>query len=86
MDDHIVEPNLSSDSINDDDLSEGLASDKDSCVIFLHGNSGNRCSSLTAVKHLVRHRIPVAAFDFSGCGYSDGKYITLGTMLTLLLI
>lgn len=33
---------------------------------------------MNAVRYLTPKGIPVVAFDFSGCGYSDGKYITLG--------
>jgi len=48
------------------------------CVIYLHGNCGNRMSSISAIMNLCKIGIPVATFDFSGCGYSDGKYVTLG--------
>jgi len=51
------------------------------CVVYLHGNSGNRTSCLDAVRHLCLIGIPVVGFDFSGCGYSDGKYVTLGKIL-----
>ena len=48
------------------------------CVIYLHGNSSSRLEALGQIKHLLPLNITVFAFDFSGCGKSEGQYISLG--------
>jgi pimeloyl-ACP methyl ester carboxylesterase len=48
------------------------------CVIMLHGNSSSRMDSLAAVPVLLPMNITVFCFDFSGCGKSEGEYISLG--------
>ncbi len=48
------------------------------CVIYLHCNAGNRLEALPLVKYLAINKISLFCFDFSGCGNSDGEYITLG--------
>ena len=48
------------------------------CVVYLHGNSSSRCEALAEIKHLIPLNITVFAFDFSGCGQSQGEYISLG--------
>ena len=48
------------------------------CVVYLHGNSSSRCEALAEIKHLLPLNITVFAFDFSGCGQSQGDYISLG--------
>ena len=48
------------------------------CVIYLHGNSSSRCEALAEIKYLLPLNITVFAFDFSGCGQSQGEYISLG--------
>ena len=48
------------------------------CVIYLHGNSSSRLEALGQLKHLLPLNITVFAFDFSGCGKSEGDYISLG--------
>ena len=48
------------------------------CVVYLHGNSSSRCEALTEIKYLLPLNITVFAFDFSGCGHSQGEYISLG--------
>ena len=48
------------------------------CVIYLHGNSSSRLEVLGQLKHLLPLNITVFAFDFSGCGKSEGDYISLG--------
>ena len=48
------------------------------CVIYLHGNSSSRCEAYPEVKYLLQKNITVFAFDFCGCGKSEGEYITLG--------
>ena len=48
------------------------------CVIYLHGNSSSRCEAYPEVKYLLQRNITVFAFDFCGCGQSEGEYISLG--------
>ena len=48
------------------------------CVIYLHGNSSSRCEAVSEIKYLLPLNITVFAFDFSGCGKSQGEYISLG--------
>ena len=48
------------------------------CVIYLHGNSSSRCEVVPEIKYLLKIGITVFAFDFSGCGRSEGEYISLG--------
>ena len=48
------------------------------CVIYLHGNSSSRCEVVPEIKYLLKKGITVFAFDFSGCGKSEGEYISLG--------
>ena len=48
------------------------------CVIYLHGNSSSRIEALGQLKHLLPLNITVFSFDFSGCGKSEGDYISLG--------
>ena len=52
---------------------------KTPCVVYLHCNAGNRLEALPIVKYLAINKISLFCFDFSGCGNSDGKYVTLGT-------
>ena len=48
------------------------------CVIYLHGNSSSRCEAYPEVKYLLQRNITIFAFDFCGCGKSEGEYISLG--------
>jgi len=48
------------------------------CVVYLHGNSGNRLSGKAILKPLLERGIRVVSFDFAGTGNSGGEYITLG--------
>ena len=48
------------------------------CVIYLHGNSSSRLEAIGQLKHLLPRNITVFAFDFAGCGKSEGEYISLG--------
>eukprot|EP00667_Euglena_gracilis_P003882 EG_transcript_3896 len=52
--------------------------DKLACVISCHGNAGSRCFSLDMIRHLLPCNLSVFAFDFAGCGLSDGDYVSLG--------
>ena len=48
------------------------------CVVYLHGNSSSRCEVVSEIKYLLPLNITVFAFDFAGCGKSEGEYISLG--------
>ena len=48
------------------------------CIIYLHGNSSSRCEAIPEIKYLLPKNITIFAFDFSGCGLSEGDYISLG--------
>ena len=48
------------------------------CVVYLHGNSSSRCEAVSEIKYLLTMNITFFAFDFSGCGKSEGEYISLG--------
>lgn len=48
------------------------------CVIYLHGNCSSRIEALSNVPILLARNMCVVCFDFSGCGKSEGKYISLG--------
>ena len=48
------------------------------CVIYLHGNSSSRCEVIPEIKYLLPRNITIFSFDFSGCGKSEGDYISLG--------
>lgn len=53
------------------------------CVVYLHGNSSSRCEVVPNLKYLLPLNITVFAFDFTGCGRSEGEYISLGWYETL---
>ena len=59
-------------------ISEAEEDGKLPCVVYLHGNSSSRLESLVEIKYLLPTGITVFSFDFSGCGQSEGEYITLG--------
>lgn len=48
------------------------------CIIYLHCNSGSRIEAKPILSYLLTIGINVFTFDFSGCGNSQGRYITLG--------
>ena len=48
------------------------------CVIYLHGNSSSRAEAVSEIKILLPMNITLFSFDFSGCGQSEGEYISLG--------
>ncbi|KAL4491822.1 hypothetical protein ABPG72_006077 [Tetrahymena utriculariae] len=48
------------------------------CIVFCHGNSGNRCSIFECLDFILQNGFIAVSFDFSGCGNSEGKYISLG--------
>ena len=48
------------------------------CVVYLHGNASSRTEIFPELFYLLSSDITVFAFDFTGCGKSEGEYITLG--------
>jgi len=48
------------------------------CVIYLHANAGCRLEALPLIPRLLPLGISVFAFDFAGCGHSEGEYVSLG--------
>jgi pimeloyl-ACP methyl ester carboxylesterase len=51
---------------------------EDACVLYLHSNSSSRCGALDCLQLAAFYGLGVLAFDFAGCGKSDGRYISLG--------
>ncbi|EAR95469.2 alpha/beta fold hydrolase (macronuclear) [Tetrahymena thermophila SB210] len=59
--------------------SNNLVQSKSVAVVYLHGNAGTRLDSVPAVKHIVsKLGVDLCSFDFSGCGRSEGDFVTLG--------
>ncbi len=48
------------------------------CVVYLHGNSGNKLSGEFLLEPVLTNKMALLTFDFHGCGNSEGKYISLG--------
>jgi pimeloyl-ACP methyl ester carboxylesterase len=48
------------------------------CVVYCHGNAGNKIEGLLGADTLIPAGLDLLSFDFSGCGNSDGKWVTLG--------
>jgi len=48
------------------------------CVVYMHGNSSCRLEVLELLPVLLQMGVTVLAFDFAGCGVSEGDTITLG--------
>lgn len=44
----------------------------------MHGNAGNKLEGLEYAKLLIPIGIDLLTFDFSGCGNSQGEWVTLG--------
>jgi hypothetical protein len=49
-----------------------------SCVVYLHSQSGCRLEGLFLRELCAAENYYLCCFDFSGCGLSDGKYVSLG--------
>ena len=47
-------------------------------VIYAHANSSSRVEGINIKNCLLKRNINVCTFDFEGCGYSEGEYISLG--------
>jgi hypothetical protein len=48
------------------------------CVIYLHGNSGSRVEALVVLPFVIPYNVALCCLDLSGCGLSEGEFITLG--------
>ena len=59
-------------------LWEAKATPSSFCVVYLHGNSSSRFESVQLFKYFSKFDISLCSFDFSGCGLSEGEYISLG--------
>ena len=49
-----------------------------SCVIYLHGNASSQLEGVFLAPIFIPAGVAVLCFDFSGCGLSEGEYISLG--------
>ncbi len=50
---------------------------KTPCIIYCHGNAGNKID-IVEIFDFLRWDFNICSFDFSGAGYSEGEYVTLG--------
>ncbi|KAL4473489.1 hypothetical protein ABPG74_022353 [Tetrahymena malaccensis] len=53
-------------------------SNRFSCIIYCHGNSGCRLDAVPYLDHFIQRGIGLFCFDFYGSGMSEGEYVTLG--------
>ena len=49
-------------------------------ILYLHSSYGSKVEVLELLPSLVEVGLSVFAFDFSGCGNSEGSYVTLGSI------
>lgn len=47
------------------------------CIIYCHGNAGNKIDIIEIFEFLLWD-FNICSFDFSGAGFSEGDYVTLG--------
>lgn len=47
------------------------------CIIYCHGNAGNKIDIIEIFEFL-SWEFNICSFDFSGAGYSEGQFVTLG--------
>ncbi|OMJ71722.1 hypothetical protein SteCoe_29985 [Stentor coeruleus] len=50
----------------------------ETCVIYCHGNSGSRLDSEEVLDLVLKLGMSLFCFDFSGCGLSEGDFVSLG--------
>jgi len=48
------------------------------CIIYMHGNASNKMEGLQMWEKVVSQGFNLCTFDFSGCGKSEGEWVTLG--------
>lgn len=52
---------------------------KDVVIVYLHGNAGTRLDAVPAVRGIgLELGVDLCSFDFSGCGKSEGDFVSLG--------
>ena len=44
----------------------------------MHGNAGNQLEGLKYADAILQNGLSLCVFDFSGCGNSEGEFVTLG--------
>mmetsp|Transcript_66257 Transcript_66257/g.91726 ORF Transcript_66257/g.91726 Transcript_66257/m.91726 type:complete len:90 (-) Transcript_66257:455-724(-) len=44
----------------------------------MHGNAGNKAEGAAYAKTILNAKMDLFCFDFSGCGNSQGDWVTLG--------
>ena len=49
-----------------------------SCVLYLHGNSSSRLESYQILESILPLNMSLLAFDYPGCGLSEGDWVSLG--------
>ena len=59
-------------------IPEERPAEKMPVIIYMHGNAGCRLEVEAYVPHILPLGINVFSFDFSGCGRSEGEWVTLG--------
>lgn len=47
------------------------------CIVYCHSHSANRIEGIPIVHHAIPE-FNICVFDFSGCGNSEGEWVTLG--------
>lgn len=53
-------------------------SEKRPCVIYMHGNASNKMEGESYSANITGAGLDLFSLDFSGCGNSEGEYVTLG--------
>ena len=48
------------------------------CVVYAHGATENKLEGLEQMELVLPLGINLCCFDFSGCGNSEGEYVTFG--------
>jgi len=48
------------------------------CVVYMHGNSSCRLEAVDLLPLVLQTGCSLFAFDFAGCGLSEGEYVSLG--------
>lgn len=48
----------------------------ETCVVYCHGNCGNRLDAMEVLELVLSLGMSVCAFDFSGSGQSEGEYVS----------
>lgn len=47
-------------------------------LVYLHGNAGNRTDAFGMLDFLAYHKLSLFCYDSTGCGQSEGEFISLG--------